>query len=96
MDWHSHHWESLVSKCEVLDVTVREGIATYAEKQGYIAKRMAHHFSSKWLPSLEGHCITPDWPTHYTSHNESIPSTIYLFFRVCSNVDLHCNSISIC
>ena len=32
MDWCSHHWETLVSKHEVLDVTVREGIVIYAEK----------------------------------------------------------------
>jgi len=32
MDWHSHYWRSLVSKREVLDVTVNKGIAAYAEK----------------------------------------------------------------
>ena len=75
MDWRSHHWKSLVSEHKVLDATVREGIAAYAEKQANIAQMMAHRFSNQWLPALEGHCITPDWPTHYTSHNDSIPDT---------------------
>jgi len=75
MDWHSLHWQSLVSKHEVLDATVKEGIVAYAEKQVYIAQIMAHHFSKQWLPMFEGHCITLDWPMHYTSHNESILGT---------------------
>jgi hypothetical protein len=70
MDWRSHHWQSLVSKREVLDTTVREGIAAYAEKQAYIAQMMAHRFSKQWLPTLEGHSIA-GWPTEYTSRNES-------------------------
>jgi hypothetical protein len=75
MDWRSLHWRSLVSKREVLDAAVKEGIVAYAEKQAYIAQMMAHHFSKQWLPALGGHCINPDWPTHYTSYNESIPDT---------------------
>ena len=75
MDWRSRHWESLVSKRDMLDATVREGIAAYAEKQVYIAQTMAHHFSNQWLPLLEGHCITLDWPTHCVSHNTSISDT---------------------
>jgi len=67
MDWRSHYWRSLVSKREVLDATVNEGIAAYAEKQAYIAQMMAHRFSQRWLSVLEGHCIPPDWPVHYTS-----------------------------
>ncbi len=75
MDWHSHYWQSLVFKREVLDAMVREGIAAYAEKQVYITQMMAHHFSEQWLPTLDGHCITPHWPTHYTTHNESLSDT---------------------
>ena len=75
MDWRSHHWQSLVSKREVLDATVREGIAAYAEKQAYVAKMMAHRFSKQWVPALEGYSITPDWPTRYRPDNESIPDT---------------------
>jgi hypothetical protein len=73
MDWRSHHWQSLVSKREVSDATVREGLAAYAEKQAYIAQTMAHRLSKQWLPALEGHNIAPGWPTEYTSH---IPDTI--------------------
>ncbi len=76
MDWRSHHWQSLVFKRKVLDAMVREGIAAYTEKQVYITQMMAHHFSEQWLPTLEGHCITPHWPTHYTTHNESLPDTM--------------------
>ena len=36
---------------------------------------MAHRFSEQWLPALKGYSITPDWPTKYTSNNESIPDT---------------------
>jgi hypothetical protein len=75
MDWHSHYWHSLVSKREVLDATVREGIAAYADKQAYIAQMTAHRFSKQWLPVLESHRITRDWLVHYTSHKESIPDT---------------------
>lgn len=71
MDWRSQYWQSLVSKREVLDSTVREGIAAYASKQVYIAQMMAHRFSKQWLPVLEGNSIAPDWPVHYTSHKES-------------------------
>ena len=69
MDWRSHYWQSLVSKREGLDATVRDGIAAYAEKQAYIAQMIAQRCSKRWLPVLEGQCITPDWPVHYTSHN---------------------------
>ena len=74
MDWRLHHWQSRVSKREVSDATVEDGITAYAKKQAYIAQMMAHRFSKQWLPALKGHCIAPDWPTHYTSHNESFPT----------------------
>lgn len=37
MDWHSHYWQSLVFKHEVLDAMVREGLKAYAEKRAYVA-----------------------------------------------------------
>jgi hypothetical protein len=75
MDWRSQYWQSLVSKREVLDSTVREGIAAYASKQAYVALMMARRFSEQWLPLLDSHCIAPDWPVQYTSHESSIPDT---------------------
>ena len=78
LDWRSHYWRSLVSKCAVLHATVREGIAAYAEKQAYIAQMMARRFSKEWLSVLEAHCITPDWPIHYTSHEKSIADSAML------------------
>ena len=65
MDWRAHHWRSLISKRQVSDATLREGIAAYAEKQAYIEEAMARNFSQKWIPTLGGHSITPDWPKHY-------------------------------
>jgi hypothetical protein len=76
MDWRSHYWHSLVSKCDMLDATVREGIAAYAGKQAYIAQMMAHRFSKQWLSALESHCITLDWPVHYTSHESILGTTV--------------------
>ena len=29
MNWHVHHWRSLISKHQVLDATLQEGIAAY-------------------------------------------------------------------
>jgi hypothetical protein len=65
MDWRAHHWRSLISKRQVPDSALREGVAAYAEKQAYIAHGMARNFSHKWLPLLGGNSITPDWPEHY-------------------------------
>ena len=45
MDWRAQYWQSLVSKRQVLDATLREGTAAYAEKQAYVAQAMARNFS---------------------------------------------------
>ena len=67
MDWHAQYWQSLVSKRQVLDATLREGTAAYAEKQAYVAQAMARNFSQRWLPVLERCSIIPDWPERYTA-----------------------------
>jgi hypothetical protein len=67
MDWRAQYWRSLVSKRQVSDATLREGMVAYAEKQAYIAQGMAHNFSQRWLPLLGGNSIIPDWPEHYTA-----------------------------
>jgi hypothetical protein len=66
MDWRTQYWQSLVSKGQVSDPTVQEGMGAYVEKQAYIAQAMARNFSQKWAPLLAGHSIIPDWPEHYT------------------------------
>ena len=45
MDWHAEYWQSVVSLCQGLDATLREGTAAYAEKQAYIVQAMARNFS---------------------------------------------------
>jgi hypothetical protein len=65
MDWRVQYWRELVSKRQVLDTTLQEGIAAYAEKQAHIAQAMAYNFSQRWLPLLGGNSLTPDWPERY-------------------------------
>jgi hypothetical protein len=72
MDWHAWYWRLLISKCQVLDAALQEGMAAYAEKQAHIAEAMAHKCSQEWFPLLEGFSIIPDWPEHHTSNGATL------------------------
>jgi hypothetical protein len=78
MEWCAHYWKSLVSKQEVADAMVREGIAAYAEKQAYIAQAMGKHFAKEWLPIHERYCFTPNWPTQYNSDISGISEDVVM------------------
>jgi len=76
MVWRAHYWKSLVSKREVVDATIREGIAAYAEKQAYIAQTMGKRFAKEWLPIHESYCFTPNWPAQYISDTSCISDDV--------------------
>lgn len=69
MGWHATYWQSLISKSQVADTGIREGISAYAKKQAHIMQTMGKQFSLQWLYILEGFSISPEWLEHSIASN---------------------------
>ena len=66
MEWKASWWEQQATLRKDASPEILHGVAAYAHKQAYIARRMAGCCAAAWLPECVKLGLSPSWATDWT------------------------------